>query len=99
MAAGGSGLGTIEHDAPGATIEHGPDRVDLTRSRRPGPARRSRALVVLAALMETILILPVVDRLADANPTIHFTQHGLIFLGGVLMGVALRDAFRLSQSP
>jgi hypothetical protein len=29
---------------------------------------------------------------------IHFTQHGLIFVGGVLMGVALRDAYRKSHS-
>jgi hypothetical protein len=55
--------------------------------------------MVLAVAIETMSILPVVDRLADANPTVHFTQHGLIFLGGVLIGVALRDAFRLSQLP
>jgi hypothetical protein len=28
----------------------------------------------------------------------HFTQHGLIFAGGVLMGIALRDAYRQSHS-
>jgi hypothetical protein len=44
-----------------------------------------------------VLILPVVDHFADDHPTIHFTQHGLIFLGGVLMGIALRDAYRLSR--
>jgi hypothetical protein len=58
--------------------------------------RRSLVLMVLAVAIETMSILPVVDRLADANPTVHFTQHGLIFLGGLLIGVALRDAFRLS---
>jgi hypothetical protein len=64
---------------------------------RSTPMRRSLVLMVLAVAIETMSILPVVDRLADANPTVHFTQHGLIFLGGLLIGVALRDAFRLSQ--
>ena len=26
-----------------------------------------------------------------SNATVHFTQHGLIFVGGLLMGWALRD--------
>jgi hypothetical protein len=71
----------------------------------PPPVRsyaqlRARALrlVMLAALLEVLLILPFVDHLADANPTIHFTQHGFIFLGGVLMGVALRDVHRGARS-
>ncbi len=61
--------------------------------------RRTRALrlLIFAALLEVTLILPFVDHLADAHPTIHFTQHGLIFLGGVLMGIALRDAYRLTH--
>ena len=32
-----------------------------------------------------------VRHLADENSTFHFSQHGLIFLGGVVMGWALRD--------
>ncbi len=61
--------------------------------------RRTRALAMLtfAALLEVVLILPFVDHLADAHPMIHFTQHGFIFLGGVLMGIALRDAYLLSR--
>ena len=61
--------------------------------------RRSRALalVLFAALLEIVLILPFIDHLADAHPTIHFTQHGLIFLGGVLMGISLHDAYRLTR--
>ncbi len=51
--------------------------------------------MLFAALLEVVLILPFVDHLADSHPTIHFTQHGLIFLGGVLMGMSLRDAYRL----
>lgn len=58
------------------------------------PVRRRRAvwLVLTAVLLEIVLVMPFVDHLADANPTIHFTQHGFIFLGGLLMGIAMRDA-------
>jgi hypothetical protein len=65
---------------------------------RPMSRVRSLCLVAAAALLELLLIAPFVDHLADANPTIHFTQHGLIFLGGVMMGIALRDAYRQSHS-
>jgi hypothetical protein len=51
---------------------------------------RSLLLACAAAVLEIVLILPFSDDLADRNPTAHFTQHGLIFLGGVLMGFALR---------
>lgn len=56
--------------------------------------RRRRAvwLVMAAVLLEIVLVMPFVDHLADGNPTIHFTQHGFIFLGGVLMGIAMREA-------
>jgi hypothetical protein len=59
---------------------------------------RALRLVVFAALLEVVLVLPFVDHLADANPTVHFTQHGFIFAGGVLMGLALRDVQRGSRS-
>ena len=55
---------------------------------------RAMRLVVFAALLELFLIMPFVDHVADAHPTVHFTQHGFIFLGGVLMGWALRDVHR-----
>jgi hypothetical protein len=58
---------------------------------------RALRLIVCAALLELVLVLPFVDRLADANPTIHFTQHGLIFAGGVLMGIALHAVQRSSR--
>lgn len=60
--------------------------------------RRALRLVVFAALLEVVLILPFVDHLADTHPMIHFTQHGFIFAGGVLMGLALRDVQRASRS-
>jgi hypothetical protein len=55
-------------------------------------------LVVFAALLEITLVLPFVDHLADTHPMIHFTQHGFIFAGGVLMGLAIRDVQRASRS-
>ncbi|HUA43609.1 MAG TPA: hypothetical protein VMA77_00165 [Solirubrobacteraceae bacterium] len=57
---------------------------------------RAMRMVVFAALFELFLVMPFVDRYADAHPTVHFTQHGFIFLGGVLMGWALRDVHRAS---
>ena len=60
--------------------------------------RRALRLVVFAALLEIVLILPFVDHLADTHPMIHFTQHGFIFAGGVLMGLAIRDVQRASRS-
>jgi len=59
--------------------------------------RRAFRLVVFAVLLEVTLLMPFVDHLADANQTIHFTQHGFIFAGGVLLGMALRDVQRASR--
>jgi hypothetical protein len=60
--------------------------------------RHAVRLVVIATLLELVLILPIVDHLADTHPMIHFTQHGFIFAGGVLLGLALRDVQRTSRS-
>jgi len=66
---------------------------------RDGRRARLRAfrLVVFAVLLEVVLLMPFVDHLADSHPTIHFTQHGFIFAGGVLMGLAIRDVQRASR--
>jgi hypothetical protein len=53
--------------------------------------RAALALGAASLVLELSLITPWVDDLADKNATFHFTQHGLIFAGGLLMGVALRD--------
>jgi hypothetical protein len=66
------------------------------RRRLPLLAPRTAVLVGgLGVLLEILLITPWVDDLADRNATVHFTQHGFIFLGGIVMGWALRD-LRLS---
>jgi hypothetical protein len=53
--------------------------------------RGAVGLGALALILELLLISPWVDDAADSNNLVHFTQHGLIFVGGLLMGVALRD--------
>jgi RsiW-degrading membrane proteinase PrsW (M82 family) len=59
--------------------------------------RRAFLLVVFAVLLEVVLLMPFVDHLADSNNTIHFTQHGFIFGGGVLLGLAIRDVQRSAR--
>jgi hypothetical protein len=68
--------------------------VDRTRRRL---RLRAFALVVFTVLLEVVLLMPFVDHLADSNNTIHFTQHGFIFAGGVLLGLAIRDVQRASR--
>jgi hypothetical protein len=55
------------------------------------PPRSALLVGVVALLLEISLITPWVDDAADGNSTVHFTQHGLIFVGGLIMGWALRD--------
>jgi hypothetical protein len=57
-------------------------------------AQRALRLAALALLIEFLLITPWVDHAAEKNPTVHYTQHGLIFVGGLLMGYALRALSR-----
>ena len=59
--------------------------------------QRAFLLVLFAVVLEVLLLMPFVDHLADANQTIHFTQHGFIFGGGVLLGMALRDVQRAAR--
>jgi hypothetical protein len=58
---------------------------------------RAFFLVVFTVVLEVVLLMPFVDHLADSNNTIHFTQHGLIFGGGVLLGMAIRDVQRSAR--
>jgi hypothetical protein len=41
--------------------------------------------------VEVIAILPPIQNATETNATLHYTQHGVLFLGGLMMGVALRD--------
>lgn len=88
--------GPVGHPHADAAVAPVPTTRGLTEADRRHRTKALR-LIMFAALMELVLILPFVDHLADAHPTFHFTQHGFIFLGGVLMGIALRDAYRLSH--
>jgi hypothetical protein len=45
----------------------------------------------LGLLLEVLAILPPIDRATATNATLHYSQHGVLFLGGLLMGIALRD--------
>ena len=88
----------MSQDRAGATDQSLMQAETLKAKRDPRTTRlRGLRLVVIAALLEVVLVLPFVDHLADANPTVHFTQHGFIFAGGVLMGFALRDVQRASR--
>ncbi|HEV3388025.1 MAG TPA: hypothetical protein VG057_03385 [Solirubrobacteraceae bacterium] len=78
-------------------MESSVSSIPAARDRRTA-RRRALLLVMFAALLEVVLILPFVDHLADAHPMVHFTQHGFIFAGGVLMGLAIRDVQRASRS-
>jgi hypothetical protein len=55
---------------------------------------RALAVATAALVLELLLVTPWVDHAADENQTVHFTQHGLIFLGGVLIGFSLRELSR-----
>jgi hypothetical protein len=67
-------------------------RAEEPRRRLPLLTPRQAVLIgAIGLVLELVLITPWVDDLADRNATVHFTQHGLIFLGGMVMGWALRD--------
>jgi hypothetical protein len=54
-------------------MESSVSSLSAARDRRTA-RRRALRLVVFAALLEIVLILPFVDHLADTHPMIHFTQ-------------------------
>jgi hypothetical protein len=61
---------------------------------RTSPLLSPRGAVGLGAvglLLQVLALLPPIDDAVDTNATLHYTQHGFIFLGGLLMGIALRD--------
>ena len=70
--------------------------LSFERNRRRARVR-AFGMVVFVVLLEVVLLMPFIDHLADSNQTIHFTQHGFIFAGGVLLGLAIRDVQRTSR--
>ena len=61
---------------------------------------RTAVLVgALALLLEVLAIIPPIDDATATNATLHYTQHGVLFLGGLLMGVALRDLLVAGRPP
>ena len=58
-----------------------------------------RALVLggIGLLCQVVALLPPVDNVVETNAAIHYLQHGIIFAGGVCMGIALRDLLMMSR--
>jgi len=52
-----------------------------------------RALLLggVGLLLQGVALLPFFDDHVDTNAALHYLQHGLVFTGGVCMGIALRD--------
>ena len=65
----------------------------------PGLLSPMRALVLggIGLLCQEVALLPPVDNAVDTNAAIHYLQHGIIFVGGVCMGIALRDLLMMSR--
>jgi hypothetical protein len=45
-----------------------------------------------------VALLPPIDDAVATNAAIHYLQHGIIFAGGLCMGIALRDLLMMSRS-
>ena len=58
-----------------------------------------RALLLggLGLLLQVVALLPPVDDAVDSNAAMHYLQHGIIFAGGLCMGIALRDLLMMSR--
>ncbi len=65
----------------------------------PGLLSPMRALILgtIGLLCQVVALLPPVDNAVETNAAIHYLQHGIIFAGGVCMGIALRDLLMMSR--
>ena len=65
----------------------------------PGLLSPMRALVLggIGLLCQVVALLPPIDNAVDTNAAIHYLQHGIIFAGGLCMGIALRDLLVMSR--
>jgi hypothetical protein len=63
---------------------------------------KPRTAVLLGGIglfLEVAAILPPIDDATATNPTLHFSQHGVLFSGGLLMGIAIRDLLAAGRRP
>ncbi len=65
----------------------------------PGLLTPLRALLLggVGLLCQVLALTPLVEELSESTPAAHYLQHGVIFVGGVLMGIALRDLWMMSR--
>ena len=65
----------------------------------PGLLSPMRALLLggIGLLCQVVALLPPVDNAVNTNAAIHYLQHGIIFGGGICMGIALRDLLVMSR--
>ncbi len=58
-----------------------------------------RALLLggVGLLLQVLVLLPFFDAQVDTIAALHYLQHGLIFAGGICMGIALRDLLLASR--
>ena len=69
--------------------------------RMPGLFSPMRALLLgaIGILCQVIVLLPPVEHAIEESQPLHYLQHGIIFVGGVLVGVALRDLWLMNRRP
>ena len=65
----------------------------------PGLLSPWRALTLggVGLVLQVVALLPPIDLAVNSNAALHYLQHGIIFTGGVCMGIALRDLLVMSR--
>jgi hypothetical protein len=64
-----------------------------------GASNRNPVLVGAATVvLELVIISPPVDNLTDAHKNAHYAAHGAMLIGGVVLGVAVREAARRADT-
>lgn len=65
----------------------------------PGLLSPYRALLLgsIGLALQVVALLPWIDDAVTTNAALHYFQHGIIFIGGVCMGVALRDLLVMTR--
>lgn len=58
---------------------------------------RAFVLGSVGLALQIVALLPAVERVTEAIAAFHYLQHGLIFTGGICMGIALRDLLVMSR--